>query len=296
LLSESSCEYEIFRKAFAGLSIQRIRRVRRIDSIIITNPDLVIENFMKFSQIVSNINWNGPIIVITGSTKLRQKLVYAEELNYIARSTLPHSEMTVKVIENIHPRINHIIKSEAIATQICCIALKVPIAKVLPMMVAIIPTKGNKGAEQIAHLIRQVIEMTYKANLNILSFRADDARSDIIGNVALEVIRILSNPKNKNNQLYEEENLNDDEEEDDKIIQQLLSVEKFPDIQYIIQHQPISITFYSFQQFFTNNVLNVTTLLQIRQDHNAFSCNLRTNFNDSHQTTINRDNNQISGN
>ena len=90
-----------------------------------TNPDLVIENFMKFSQIVSSINWNGPIIVMTDSTKLRQKLVYAEEFNYIMGSTLPHSEMAVKILEDVHPKINHIMESDAIATQVRGIALKV---------------------------------------------------------------------------------------------------------------------------------------------------------------------------
>ena len=45
-------------------------------------------------------------------------------------------------------------------------------------MIAIIPTKGSKGAEQIANLIHQVIEMTHIANLNILSFGADGARSE----------------------------------------------------------------------------------------------------------------------
>ena len=90
-----------------------------------TNPDLMIENFMKFSQIVSSINWNGPIIVMIDSTKLRQKLVYVEEFNYIVRSTLPHSEMIVEVLEDIHPKINHIMESDAIATQVHDIALKV---------------------------------------------------------------------------------------------------------------------------------------------------------------------------
>src|ERR1044071_7984558 len=46
------------------------------------------------------------------------------------------------------------------------------------MMVAMIPTKGNEGAEQIAYLIRQIIEMAHMANLNILSFGADGARSE----------------------------------------------------------------------------------------------------------------------
>ncbi|CAG8692481.1 3689_t:CDS:2, partial [Dentiscutata heterogama] len=50
---------------------------KEFDSTTITNPDLILENFIKFSQIVSSINWNGPIVVMTDSTKLRPKLVYA---------------------------------------------------------------------------------------------------------------------------------------------------------------------------------------------------------------------------
>jgi len=46
------------------------------------------------------------------------------------------------------------------------------------MMVVMIPTKGSEGAEQIANLICQVIEMAHIANLNILSFGADGARSE----------------------------------------------------------------------------------------------------------------------
>src|SRR6266542_3977023 len=46
------------------------------------------------------------------------------------------------------------------------------------MMIAMIPTKGNEGAEQIADLMRQVIEMVHITNLNILSFGADGARSE----------------------------------------------------------------------------------------------------------------------
>lgn len=86
---------------------------------------MVIENFMKFSRIISSINWNGPIIVMTDSTKLRQKLVYAEELNYIAGSILSHSETTVEVLEDVHPKINSILEKNAIATQVRGIALKV---------------------------------------------------------------------------------------------------------------------------------------------------------------------------
>ncbi len=39
--------------------------------------------------------------------------------------TLPYSEMAVKILEDVHSKINHIMESDAIATQIHDIALKV---------------------------------------------------------------------------------------------------------------------------------------------------------------------------
>jgi hypothetical protein len=118
-------------------------------------------------------------------------------------------------------------------------------------------------------------------------------RSTIVGNAALEISRILSDSQNRNDQLHEEENLDDNENEEE--IQQLPSIGEFPDIQYILQHsQPIPVTFQPFQQFFTNDTLNVTTLLQIRQSHDAFSRNMSSNL---HQV-VNRNNNtqEIGGN
>ncbi|PKY19472.1 hypothetical protein RhiirB3_406917 [Rhizophagus irregularis] len=49
---------------------------------------------------------------MTDSTKLREKLVYAEELNYIAGSALLYSKISIK--------------NNVIATQVRAIALKVP--------------------------------------------------------------------------------------------------------------------------------------------------------------------------
>ncbi len=62
---------------------------------------------------------------MTDFTKLWQKLIYAKEFNYIMGLTLPYSEMAVKILEDVHSKINHIMESDAIATQIHDIALKV---------------------------------------------------------------------------------------------------------------------------------------------------------------------------
>ncbi|CAJ0762090.1 6279_t:CDS:10, partial [Entrophospora sp. SA101] len=134
LLSESSREYEIFKKAFSGLSIQRIRQIRKTDSSAVTNPDLILDNFMKFAELV-------------------KKLVYSEDLNYITGSTLPHDETTISSIDDIHPKINYILQNDAVATQVRAIALKVPIGKIPPMIVAMLPTKDGAKSEFNAQLI-----------------------------------------------------------------------------------------------------------------------------------------------
>ncbi|CAB5217600.1 unnamed protein product [Rhizophagus irregularis] len=63
------------------------------------------------------------------------------------------------------------------------------------------------------------------AELMNTSDEASLDRSSIVGNVALEISRILSASQNENDQLYEE-NLDDNENEE--VIQQLPSVGEFP--------------------------------------------------------------------
>ncbi|CAG8832428.1 24182_t:CDS:2, partial [Racocetra persica] len=117
----------------------------------------------------------------------------------------------------------------------------------------------------------------------------------------LEVTRILSNSQDNNNQLHEDKILDENKildneilDNDEDIIQQLQSFKKFPEIQYIVQHPPVPVSFCSFQQFVTNDTLNFKTLLQICQNHDAFSYDLKSNFNNLYQTTIDTDNTKIS--
>ncbi|GBC29359.2 tigger transposable element-derived protein 6-like [Rhizophagus irregularis DAOM 181602=DAOM 197198] len=65
LLSESSREYEIFRQIFAGMSVRSIRYLRAVD--VVTNPELIYENILKFSQLIKALNWNGLVVGMTDS-------------------------------------------------------------------------------------------------------------------------------------------------------------------------------------------------------------------------------------
>jgi hypothetical protein len=125
LLSESSREYEVFRQMFAGMSLRSIRYLRTKEIDVVTNPELVYENILKFARLIKALNWNGPIVGMTDCTKIRPKLTYSDELGCIVGSTLKLSETSVQVYDDVHNVINSIKQKKAIATQVRAIVLKV---------------------------------------------------------------------------------------------------------------------------------------------------------------------------
>ncbi|RGB33934.1 hypothetical protein C1646_761120 [Rhizophagus diaphanus] len=178
LLSESSREYEVFRKAFGEMSIQKIHQICASNTELITDPNLVLDNMIKFACIAKELKWEGPILLMSDYTKIRSKLVYSQELGYITRSILPSSEVSVSDINDIHKKICNIYENDALVTQVWVIVLKIPIGKITPMVIAILPTKGNESAEQIFNILCTVLDFAHKNNLNILSMGANGARSE----------------------------------------------------------------------------------------------------------------------
>ncbi|RGB44065.1 hypothetical protein C1646_808844 [Rhizophagus diaphanus] len=122
LLSGSSREYKIFKKALLDFQ------------------------FKEFDKFVEQIPLMGRL------SKLLKKLVYAEELNYIAG------------------------ENDAIATQVRGIALKIPIGKVAPMIVAMIPTKADDARSDFnaQSIIRNEASnfLEYKDSLYKIHFKA----------------------------------------------------------------------------------------------------------------------------
>ncbi|CAG8753797.1 16255_t:CDS:2, partial [Rhizophagus irregularis] len=153
LLSESSREYEVFRKALDGMSIQRIHQIHASNTELITDPNLVLDNVTKFACITKELKWEGPILLMTDYTKICSKLVYSQKLGYITGSTLPSSEVSVSDINDIHEKICNIYENNAFATQVQVIVLKIPIGKIPLMVIAILPTKDDKSAEQIFNIL-----------------------------------------------------------------------------------------------------------------------------------------------
>ncbi|GBB86238.1 hypothetical protein RclHR1_12680004 [Rhizophagus clarus] len=189
LLSDSSREYEIFRQMFAGMSIRSIRYMRANESDIISNPELVYENILKVVRLTKALNWNGPIVGMTDCTKVRPKLTYSDELGCIVGSTLKLSETSVQTYDDIHKIINNIKQKKAIATQVRVVVLKIPIEKIPPIVIAILPTNGESNATAIYDLLMNVLIMSRDAGINLISLGSDGAPMPMYRNLPIITVQ-----------------------------------------------------------------------------------------------------------
>jgi hypothetical protein len=102
-----------------------LSQIHALNTDLITDPNLVLENVTKFACIAKELKWDGPILLMTDCTKIHPKLVYSQELGYITGFTLLPSEVSISDINDIHAKIRYIYENNAIATQIWVITLKV---------------------------------------------------------------------------------------------------------------------------------------------------------------------------
>ncbi|EXX69210.1 hypothetical protein RirG_098160 [Rhizophagus irregularis DAOM 197198w] len=72
LIFENSRTYEIFKNAFAGMSLSSIRQVHfhSKDQDILTSPEISLENIACFAKIANELHWKGPVVLITDCMKL----------------------------------------------------------------------------------------------------------------------------------------------------------------------------------------------------------------------------------
>ncbi|GBB90981.1 hypothetical protein RclHR1_18060001, partial [Rhizophagus clarus] len=187
LLSDSSKEYQIFKNLFVRMDLRSIRYLRTKDEDKLTNPNLVYENVARFARAMNALNWNGPVVAITDCTKVRSKLTYSQELGCIVRSTMSFEESHVDTYSDIHEIINNIRENNEIASQVRCILLKIPITRIPPVVITLLPTKGNDTANEIYNLLYELIKMTIQANLKLISIASDGAASEF--NAQMELIK-----------------------------------------------------------------------------------------------------------
>ncbi|RGB36443.1 hypothetical protein C1646_814042 [Rhizophagus diaphanus] len=95
--------------------------------------------------------------------------------NGISNSVLSSDQTKVSTYEDIHVTMKLIRKNNAVANQIKGFILKIPISKIPPVIIAAILTKGNTKADEISQLLLDIIDMTARAGINLLSISANGA-------------------------------------------------------------------------------------------------------------------------
>ncbi|CAG8761641.1 hypothetical protein RhiirA1_461793 [Rhizophagus irregularis] len=70
-------------------------------------------------------------------------------------------------------------EQNAVATQIYVFLLKIPISKIPSVMITALPIKGNATAKEISNHLLMIIEMIAHCNINLVSFGADGAITEM---------------------------------------------------------------------------------------------------------------------
>ncbi|GBB98477.1 hypothetical protein RclHR1_03240002 [Rhizophagus clarus] len=122
---------------------------------------------------------------MTDCTKIRTKLTYSQELRCIVGSTLSFDSTNVITYDDIHLKIKEIQDNKAIASQVRCIVLKIPISRIPPVVIALLLTKGDSKTQEIYTILKKVVDMSIQANINLISIGADSAITEYNAQVLL---------------------------------------------------------------------------------------------------------------
>ena len=101
------------------------RRFLSKDQDILTNPEISFENIARFAKVANELQWKGPVVLMTDCTKLRPKVVYSQEFDSIMGSILPANQTKCETYDDIHQTMKKIKEQDAVATQVRVFLLKV---------------------------------------------------------------------------------------------------------------------------------------------------------------------------
>ncbi|EXX78932.1 hypothetical protein RirG_010490 [Rhizophagus irregularis DAOM 197198w] len=113
---------------------------------------------------------------MTDNTKLKSRLRYSPTLGCIVGSVLSKEETTINVYSDIPNIINKIKSEKAIAKDVRVYILQIPLPKFPPVVIALIPNKGNDNSKTISQLHKKLIqEIAPQLGIHILSIGSDGA-------------------------------------------------------------------------------------------------------------------------
>ena len=146
----------------------------------LTLDDLSIcfENMAKFRRFLNSINYDRPIAASTDNTKLKEKLRYSASLGAILGSTLPLQETLVSSYNEIDTIVKKIQTNNAIAKYVRVYILQVPVPKVPPFVLGLIPN-NSENVSGVYEIHNQVLKLAAHFKIHILLIGADGASVEV---------------------------------------------------------------------------------------------------------------------
>ncbi|CAB5393436.1 unnamed protein product [Rhizophagus irregularis] len=130
--------------------------------LAIDDPSICFENMAKFRKFLNSINYDSPI----------------HSLGAILGSTLPLQETLISSYNEIDTIIKRIQTNNAIAKYVRIYILQVPVPKVPPFVLGIIPN-NSENISNVYEIHNQVLELAAHFKIHILSIGADSASIEI---------------------------------------------------------------------------------------------------------------------
>ncbi|POG59125.1 hypothetical protein GLOIN_2v1789518 [Rhizophagus irregularis DAOM 181602=DAOM 197198] len=171
-------EYEMFKQNLAKQTLRNIRLHHAQSDESISNTDICYENMMRFKKFADSLNYNGPVATMTDNTKLKESLSYSATLGCVIGSTLSVSETKVSNYEEVITIIDKIKVENTIAKQVQIYLLQIPLPKIPPIVIGLIPNNNKEKAADIFAYHQKVLQYAAQLKINIVSFGSDGAANE----------------------------------------------------------------------------------------------------------------------
>ncbi|CAB4436294.1 unnamed protein product [Rhizophagus irregularis] len=137
-----------------------------------------------FEQKANALHYKGPVVAMTDCTKLKAGLQYSSNLGCIVGSTLDRSDCMIETYDDIYDKVSNI-------KQRMQFAKDVPLSKFPPVIVAIIPTRGD-NAEKIFCLPPKLLDIAARLEIHIISIGSDGAAAEFQAQNLLQATKTSS--------------------------------------------------------------------------------------------------------
>ncbi|KAI0642503.1 hypothetical protein C8Q79DRAFT_1013195 [Trametes meyenii] len=167
---QSAQQYEILCNILGGPHACTLCYVVKRSLNCLSNLDIDYENLAHAKHLMDSIQYSGPVAIASDCTKVQQCLMYSNDYgSHILGSTLSLDEVAVVSTDNIEDRILTDLN----------ISQQIPLPQIPPLVIALLPTKGNDTAIDIHSQYKLILQMAAQLGILIVSMAADGASSEL---------------------------------------------------------------------------------------------------------------------